>query len=953
MDPAPPNTDARPASTPVPPLAQRRSAKAFASAPPVIATDLPYRAGRQVDPPLPTPPMSSSTSPRSSPTGTPGSSPPASRPSSPQWAGFSASATAVPRSPPRSPRLPPGAAMRPRSAYFTSSSSSSSSAPSSPTVSRATTPPGSRPPSPPLSPPRAPRRASSSASTAAADPDQVIDAILRATSYYAALGVPRTATTAEIRRAYLDKSRYCHPDKHADRPRATEAFQKLISAYSTLKQTSTRAAYDIAGDRAAAAAAAAAGGTGTATGGDASLDQVLVQLWFEFLDGHFDNLLLLADMVARAPYPAPVATAAAAFPPFSRDRVEALLVQVRDVLLTTQHCLDAARPALDEAVQMHANLAALSYLDVLGRSRQSLRLLRTLLTVPITVHTAAGGAVLPLWAVAILQALVAAVDRVEAGAAAAGNVIPASKAAAVNAVRSVFLNTAGRAGWWWWGGHDRGKGDANVALVAAAAEEVVDGDGPSSPTIGSPTFAPAPAAALEMLPQLLTAASAPSSLDPTPPHFDRRLSCPRSEPGTPPPTLPATPARNGPLTLDALPLEILGHVMEHLTAGQRGRVRGVCRRFDDAVTHGGIAVWRRTELVFRDDWKYAVPRAVNVVRKHAADIRLLTLTMVRDDVVEAIVPLVAPFVASLRLHGWRTLSDHAFHPVHDWAEKSLFLNPNPTSAIEPYFPRLRSFELVDAQGWYSAIGSRTVASVTSASPRLERLVVWCNSLIDPYATRAAARACPNMHTLALSSFQLHHDADLAVLVHAWPKLKYLQLSHAARLSDAAWVAAAHHGPLGPPRELEVIAVHGMPAPSEADEGVEEGTAHLGATKVGLRAMAAVCPKLTTVKVFDCPGVAALGALDPFGFESVASTPAIQYEPCFHVNIAFGYTRSRTTSSTVAAAMSPYTMQSGGVVTSAEQGALTVATDVANLAAAAGMLSSSTASLSPTTLVIPV
>ncbi|KNE54256.1 hypothetical protein AMAG_00248 [Allomyces macrogynus ATCC 38327] len=453
-----------------------------------------------------------------------------------------------------------------------------------------------------------------------------------------------------------------------------------------------------------------------------------------------------------------------------------------------------------------------------------------------------------------------------------------------------------------------------------------------------------------MLPQLLTATislQSTSTLDPTPPHLDRRLSCPRSEPGTPPPTLPATPVHSGPLTLDALPLEILGHVMEHLTAGQRGRVRGVCQRLDAAVTHGGIAVWRRTEFVFRDDWKYALPRAVNVVRKHAADIRLLTLTMVRDDVVEAIVPLVAPFVASLRLHGWRTLSDHAFHPVHEWAEKSLFLNPT-VPAIKPYFPRLRSFELVDAQGWYSAIGSRTVASVSSASPRLERLVVWCNSLIDPYATRAAARACPNLHTLALSSFQLHHDADLAVLVHAWPKLKYLQLSHAARVSDAAWVAAAHHGPLGPPRELEVIAVHGMPAPSEENEGAE-GTAHLGATKVGLRAMAAVCPKLTTVKVFDCPGVAALGVLDPFGFESVSSTPAIQYEPCFHVNIAFGYMRSRTTSSTVAAAMSPYTMQSGG----AEQGALTVATDVANLAAAAGILSSSTASLSPTTLVIPV
>mmetsp|Transcript_28767 Transcript_28767/g.85941 ORF Transcript_28767/g.85941 Transcript_28767/m.85941 type:complete len:365 (+) Transcript_28767:156-1250(+) len=58
--------------------------------------------------------------------------------------------------------------------------------------------------------------------------------------YYAALGVPRDATTAQINRAFRKKSLACHPDKGGD----PEAFKKLNEAKDVLANAETRAFYD-------------------------------------------------------------------------------------------------------------------------------------------------------------------------------------------------------------------------------------------------------------------------------------------------------------------------------------------------------------------------------------------------------------------------------------------------------------------------------------------------------------------------------------------------------------------------------------------------------------------------------------------------------------------------------------------------------------------------------------
>ncbi|CAF1515514.1 unnamed protein product [Adineta ricciae] len=66
--------------------------------------------------------------------------------------------------------------------------------------------------------------------------------------YYAILGVSRTATDEEIKRAYRRLALQLHPDKNPD-SQATAQFQDVAKAYKVLSNPSLKRTYDLLGSQ--------------------------------------------------------------------------------------------------------------------------------------------------------------------------------------------------------------------------------------------------------------------------------------------------------------------------------------------------------------------------------------------------------------------------------------------------------------------------------------------------------------------------------------------------------------------------------------------------------------------------------------------------------------------------------------------------------------------------------
>jgi molecular chaperone DnaJ len=66
--------------------------------------------------------------------------------------------------------------------------------------------------------------------------------------YYELLGVSRTASAEEIKKAYRRRARDLHPDANPNNPNAAEQFKELSKAYAVLSDDDQRARYDRFGE---------------------------------------------------------------------------------------------------------------------------------------------------------------------------------------------------------------------------------------------------------------------------------------------------------------------------------------------------------------------------------------------------------------------------------------------------------------------------------------------------------------------------------------------------------------------------------------------------------------------------------------------------------------------------------------------------------------------------------
>lgn len=211
------------------------------------------------------------------------------------------------------------------------------------------------------------------------DPSRVVDEVLYHDDLYKILGVTRTSRLDKttLRRAYLARSRECHPDKFPDNPGATRAFQKVSVAYDVLSQPSSKRAYDTRPTTASYDMFAAR----PANYADQTFRGVILATLTDFLDGDLEMIrtLLRAANDLNASFN------------LGEEGIDSVLMTleaIRQRALTCRTCVLALHSEVCRLLEIQYAFRQLGYFELRRRSSLIIQLARVAVCLPIVVDEA-------------------------------------------------------------------------------------------------------------------------------------------------------------------------------------------------------------------------------------------------------------------------------------------------------------------------------------------------------------------------------------------------------------------------------------------------------------------------------------------------------------------------------------------------------------------------------------
>ncbi|KAI0048966.1 DnaJ-domain-containing protein, partial [Auriscalpium vulgare] len=207
--------------------------------------------------------------------------------------------------------------------------------------------------------------------------EQAIADILAQTDLYNILGVSRNDTLdkMELRRAYLARSKACHPDKFPNNPEATYAFQKVSVAYDVLSNPASRRLYETH--------PASHDFATTGVHAEETLRGVVLGVFNDFLDGDLEMVrTLLRGMNDLNP--------SLRLGDEGINAVLTALQSVRGRILTCRALTHTFLSTFSSLLDTHASMAKLSYFAIRSRTRLSLRLARIVLALPLALDREMG-----------------------------------------------------------------------------------------------------------------------------------------------------------------------------------------------------------------------------------------------------------------------------------------------------------------------------------------------------------------------------------------------------------------------------------------------------------------------------------------------------------------------------------------------------------------------------------